>query len=199
MSGSLDGERRRSGGALVVALLLAVTVGGCTEKPAPVPAEPTTTPATAAASTPAPASSDLAVSLSADGLSPAGKAALTKVIGSVVGGWLEAAYLSGPVGARPGPQRFPGFTDGAARSAAKHPRQLTNAALGAKAKGLVATARTVKASAYVAGGQAHGVVADVAMTASGPRAKLTVRGSVQLTRTSGGWHIFGYDIKAATP
>ena len=181
----------------VVAAVLVIAVGACTE-PTPVPAPPSNTPAVTATRAPQPAS-ELTVSLDADGLSPTDKAALAKVIGSLVGAWLDAAYLSGPVGDRPGSRRFPGFTDGAARSAAQHPRQLTNAALGPKAKGLVATARTVKAGAYVAGHKAHGVVADVAMTASGPRAKLTVRGSLDLTRAGGRWRIFGYRITVTTP
>jgi hypothetical protein len=140
----------------------------------------------------------MAVAVAADGLSSAHKAALTKDIRSLVGAWFQAAYLSGPVGAKAGPQQFPGFTNGAARSAAGHRRQLTNAALGAKAQGLVATARTVRASAYVADHRAVGVVADVAMTAVSPRAKLTVRGTLDLTPAGGRWHIFGYDITTAT-
>jgi hypothetical protein len=189
---------RRLPAVLATALVL-VTATGCT-KDAPPPAAPTTatSPATTATSKPAPQSSDLTVTLEAAGLSAAGKAALTKVVGSLVGEWLEAAYLTGPVGPKPTSAQFPGFTSDAARSAANHPRELTNAALGAKAKGLVATARTVKASAYVAGKRAHGVVADVAMTATSPRGKLTVKGSVDLTRVGAGWQIFGYDITTAT-
>ncbi len=183
---------------MLATLLVFVTAAGCTKDapppPAPVPAA--TTPA--ATSTPAAAPSGLTVSLEADGLSAEGKAALTKAIGSVVGRWLDAAYLSGPVGNKPGSARFPGFTSVAARSAAHHPRELTNAALGAKAKGLEATTRTVKASAYVSAKRAHGVVADVSMTASSPRAKLTVRGSLDLTRAGGTWRIFGYDITTVT-
>lgn len=199
-----SGQRRRGTvlPAVISAAFVIVAAAGCT-KDAPPPPAPAPTPAPTATSKPAPASRDLTVSLEADGLSSAGKATMTKAVGSLVGGWLEAAYLAGPVGAKPGSDRFPGFTSGAARSAANHPRQLTNAALGAKAKGLVATARTVKASAYVSEKRAHGVVADVSMTASSPRAKLTVRGNVyltrvDLTRAGGTWRIFGYDITTAT-
>jgi hypothetical protein len=182
---------------MVIAVSVIATVGGCTKKevpPPPPPARPSTTPTAG----PAP-SSDLTVSLDAPGMSPAGSAALRQAVGAVVGRWLEAAYLSGPVGAHPGAERFPGFTAGAARSAARHPGELTNAALGAKAEGLAATMRTVKASAYVAGKQAQGVVADVTMTASGPQAKLKVRGSVDLTRAGDSWRIFGYHVATATP
>jgi hypothetical protein len=171
-------------------------VGGCTKKEAPP--VPPATPSTAATAGPAP-SSDLTVSLDAPGITPAGTAALRQAVGAVVGRWLEAAYLSGPVGAHPGAERFPGFTAGAARSAARHPDELTNAALGAKAKGLAATARTVKASAYVSDHRAQGVVAAVAMTAVSPQARLTVRGDVSLTRAGGSWRIFGYHIETATP
>jgi hypothetical protein len=182
-----------------VAVLVLVAVGGCTTKPVPPPPGPSTPTAARTSSAPAPRTSDLTISLDAAGLSPAGKAALSRVVGSVVGRWLEAAYLSGPAGTNPGAERFPGFTGGAARSAARHPGELTNAALGAKARGLVATTRTVKATAYVSGHRAQGVVAAVAMAAASPRGKLTVRGSVYLTPADGTWRIFGYHLRTATP
>jgi hypothetical protein len=183
--------------ATVLALSVIATAGGCTKKEVPPPTVPATTPSTSPAVKPVP-SSAISVSLDAPGLSTAGTAALRQEVGAIVDRWLEAAYLSGPVGAHPGAERFPGFTPGAARSAARHPGELTNAALGAKAQGLSPTARTVKASAYVSGHRAEGVVAAMAMTAVSPRARLTVRGSLSLTRARGKWRIFGYHVQTAT-
>jgi hypothetical protein len=122
-----------------------------------------------------------------------------KTVAAVTGavdGWWDAAYLT--VDAK---NPFPGFTAGAARLAKRDADIMTNARFADGADGLVATRRVVTVDVLAARQKAAGVTAKVLLVfeTEGDKARrVTVRGTVELSRDNGRWRIFGYRM-SATP
>lgn len=115
---------------------------------------------------------------------------------SVVDGWWDAAYLT--VDAK---NPFPGFTAGAARLAKRDAEIMTNARFADGADDLVATRRVVTVDVLAARQKAAGVTARVLLvfrTGGDKARRVTVRGTVELTKDKGQWRVFGYRM-SATP
>ncbi|HEU4810520.1 MAG TPA: hypothetical protein VFT00_00125 [Nocardioides sp.] len=187
--------RTRSTVAAIL-LALALTTGACSGDDEGK-SEPTTPEASASETTAPPVPTTVTIEKVSGRLPKEERTHLKKVAGDVVDAWFEAAYLGGDYPRKNFHDAFPGFTRGA-RSEARHDFALmSNAGIGSRIDGVVATRKRVKVDALAANRRAAGATARFVLvfkTTGQARRKLEVRGRLLLTRTASGWRIFGYDV-----
>lgn len=122
---------------------------------------------------------------------------LRKQVGRVVDGWWDAAYLDGGYPRTAFPAAFPGFTRGAEDRARQDKALMTNADIGDRLDGVVATRRRVVLDVLATGGHPRSVTArfELRFRDTGARARrVAVAGRLFLTHSPGGWKVFGYDV-----
>jgi hypothetical protein len=122
---------------------------------------------------------------------------LRKQLGRVVDGWWDAAYLGGDYPRTTFAAAFPGFTGGAEDRARQDKALMTNADIGDRLDGVLATRRRVLLDVLATRGYPRSVTArfELRFKASGAHARqVTVAGRLFLTHSPGGWKVFGYDV-----
>lgn len=121
---------------------------------------------------------------------------LRRQVRPVVDGWLDRQWVDGPWPREVG-DGFPGFTRQATRQARRDRGVTTLGDLGTRIDGVEVTRRAVRVDAVAAGRRPVGVTARVKLdlrTSGQVSRKVTLRGRLMLTRTKGGWKVFGYDV-----
>ena len=130
-------------------------------------------------------------------LSKKGRRHLAHAVGTVVDGWLDAAYVEGDYPRANFRDAYPGFTGGA-RADARHDRALmSNQGIGRRIDGVTALKRTLSLDALVVHRRPVGVTAHVVLrfrTSGDLARKVEVRGRLFLTHGPHGWRVFGYDV-----
>lgn len=119
-------------------------------------------------------------------------------VAEVVDGWLDAAYVAGDYPRSDFGDAFPGFTKGAAALATKQPSLMSNKAVGADVEEVTATRRVVRVDLLAPKGEVAAATAhvDLVIELDGAQAFTdAIRGRVLLTRSKGGWQVFGFDIE----
>jgi hypothetical protein len=119
-------------------------------------------------------------------------------VAAVVDRWLDAAYVAGDYPRSSFGDAFPGFTKGAATLAARHSGLMSNKSVGADVDTVTATRRVVRVDLLAPGGKAAAATAHVNLVIEldGDVARTDqVTGRVVLTRSDGGWKVFGFDIE----
>ncbi len=118
-----------------------------------------------------------------------------KQVTAVIDQWWEAAYLAGD---RPGAdvsQAFPAFTDGARKRARFDRDLMTNADLDVET--ITPLMRKVRLDLLAVNQHARSVTArfDLRVRTRGTRnGRLRMHGRLFLTKRSGAWQVFGYDV-----
>jgi hypothetical protein len=118
-------------------------------------------------------------------------------VAKVVDRWLDAAYVAGDYPRSNFGDAFPGFTEGAAKLAARQRSLMSNEAVGDRVDDVTATRRVVRVDLLAPKGKAAGATAHMNLVI-----KLTgdvertdqIRGRLLLTPSKNGWRIFGFDI-----
>lgn len=133
------------------------------------------------------------------GALPKGPASdVARDVAEVVDGWLDAAYVAGDFPRTDFGDAFPGFTEGAARLAARQRTLMSNAGVGDRVDGVTATRRVVKVDLLAPQGDPAGATAHVnlviELTGEVDRTD-QVRGRLLLTPVKSGWRVFGFDIE----
>ncbi len=193
---------RRSAAALT-AVLIALSAAACTgdDEPAAEPS-PSASASEGATATlePRPAPARVRVTRVAGRMRPQDRDVLADNVGKVVTAYFDDAFLGGDQPRTRFGDGFATFTRDAARSARRHQRLTTNAALGPTAEAVVARRQRAFLTVLAPNGGAPGVTARVDLAylvqrTEGADRLVTVRGRLLLTRaSSGGWKIFGYDL-----
>ncbi|WP_210440425.1 hypothetical protein [Nocardioides xinjiangensis] len=193
-SGRTRGARRLAGVVLVALLPLSA---GCrsTGDPSAAPERPGGDAQVELASHPVPTRTGIH---RVHGRLPvARRKAVRRQVGEVVDRWWEAAYLGGTYPRSSFPSAFPGFTGAAEERARSDKALLTNQTTGRRIESVTPRRRAVTLDILATRGQARAVTAHFVLRfdTTGPRtATTTVRGRLFLTRRSGTWRIFGYDV-----
>jgi len=127
-------------------------------------------------------------------------------VAGVVDEWLEAAYVAGdyPRAASSYDETsWPGFTQGAARTAAADKDLMANADIADRIDGLTVKKREITVDVLAVGRTARAATARVKLAFAtegvdgGNEWKVTVTGRVFLTKKDGKWKVFGYDVAKA--
>jgi hypothetical protein len=119
-------------------------------------------------------------------------------VAGVVDRWLDAAYVGGDYPRSKFGQAYPGFTKDAARLAAGQPGLMSNAPVADRVDGVTAKRRVVRVDVLAPRGDAAGATAHVNLVielAGEVERTDQIRGRVLLTRSKGGWQVFGFDIE----
>ena len=116
---------------------------------------------------------------------------------AAVDAWIDAAY-GGDYPRRDFASAFPGFTRDARRLAARQPRVMSNAAVGAQLDAVEITQRRVRVDVLGADGRPAGATARVrvGLRLRGAEERTEqVTGRLLLTPVAGGaWRVFGFDV-----
>lgn len=130
-------------------------------------------------------------------LPDARRKAVRRDVGSVIDRWWEASYLGGTYPRTAFPDAFPGFTRGAERLARTDKALLTNQTGGPRIASVTPRRRSVSIDIMAVGGHARSVTARFVLrfeTTGAKQGTTTVRGRLFLTRHTGPWRVFGYDV-----
>jgi hypothetical protein len=128
---------------------------------------------------------------------------VVKRVARVVDKWLAAAYVEGDYPRGPGSfdeSAWPGFTDGATRTAKADKDLMSNADLADRIDGLVVKKREITVDLLAVGRTARAATGRVKLafrTEGDLERKVTVTGRVFLTKKNGKWKVFGYDVAKA--
>lgn len=185
---------------LAVPLVLA-SAAACTSSEDTPAAAPTPTPSTGASATMEAKPVPMVVRVTrVHGRLPHKAAeALEHNVGKVVGAFVDDAYLSGDYPRSDFGSSFGSFSHGVRGQARADADLLTNRVLGPTTESVTAK----ETSAYLSVLAPHKVAAGVSARVTvryvadrGDKAakQVTVTGRLSLTRTAGGWKIFGYDL-----
>jgi hypothetical protein len=188
-------------GAAAAALLLAVSLGACTDEPARPAAPPTPTatePAPALRQRPAP----FAVRFGkvAGHLPPGRRGQILRALARPVRAWVDAGFVHGPWPRRRFRAAFAPFGQGVAAQARRNRGLLTLHAEGPSLVDVVPQRRRIAVSVTTAHQRVVGATARVNLTVlgvdrRGRESRVSLRGDLYLTRTRHhGWKIFGYDL-----
>jgi hypothetical protein len=120
-------------------------------------------------------------------------------VAGVVDEWLEAAYVGGDYprdASSYDDSTWPGFTDGAARSAAADRELMSNADIADRIDGVTVKKREITVDVLAVDRRARAATARVrlAFRTTGLERRVTVTGRVFLTKADGRWKVFGYDV-----
>jgi hypothetical protein len=189
-------NRRRY--AAVVAILLTLSVTGCSgdEEPAPrsEPSESLAEPSDA----PTLEIEPVVVSGTIVGRLPRkDRSRVEGVVSRTAVGFLEAAYVAGDYPRSDFSGTFPGFTTGAAAVARRDRNLLTNQRIGERIDSVTPTLLRVKVDLLAVNKRAVAATAHVKLTfrTSGKATKrVSVQGELRLTKRDGDWKIFAYDL-----
>lgn len=119
-------------------------------------------------------------------------------VAEVVDRWLDAAYVGGDYPRSDFGNAFPGFTKDAAALASRQPGLMSNKAVGADVEEVKATRRVISVDLLAPKGKVAAATAHVNLVfdLTGDKARTDqIRGRVVLTRSKGGWQVFGFDIE----
>ena len=196
--------------ALAGALLACCLVAGCTADGGEEPSSGgSSTPSATGATEPAPAPEVVTAAKNGKVTGRLGKGDRKDVVdrvADVVDEWLEAAYVGGdyPRDASSYDQTsWPGFTQGAAQTAAVDKDLMSNADIADRIDGLRVRKREITVDVLAVGRTARAATARVKLAFATERAdrgnewKVTVTGRVFLTKKDGKWKVFGYDVAKA--
>lgn len=125
------------------------------------------------------------------------RARLKSEVGALVDAWWEAAYLDGDYPRGSFRKPFKGFTPGAQAKARRDKLLTTNRDVSEAITGVTPRRRALTLDVLAVDGTPRTVTArfKLRFDTDGARArKVTVRGRLFLTRRTGSWRIFGYDI-----
>jgi len=124
---------------------------------------------------------------------------VVKHVAGVVDSWLEAAYVGGDYPRARFKKSYPGFTQGATRTAREDRELMSNADIGDRINGVRVKRRTIVVDLLAVGGTARAATARVRLTfsTSGVERRIAVTGRVFLLQKHGRWRIFGYDVAKA--
>ncbi|GAB2991769.1 hypothetical protein [Nocardioides montaniterrae] len=125
-------------------------------------------------------------------LPDAARAQVRREASATIGTWWQAAYLSTDA-----KNRFPGFTPGAARLAARDADLMSNADLAGKIDSVQLVRRRVDLDVLAVEKHAAGATARVRLTydTNGQAVRRCfVGGTVSLVPVGGHWQIFGFDV-----
>ncbi len=196
--------------ALAAAVLACCLVAGCTadEGEAPLSGGTSTPSATA---TPEPEAAPEVETAARNGnvtgkLGKGDREDVVDRVASVVDEWLEAAYVGGdyPRDASSYDETsWPGFTQGAARTATNDKDLMSNADIADRIGGLTVKKREITVDVLAVGRTARAATARVRLAFrtegvdGGFERRVTVTGRVFLTKKDGTWKVFGYDVAKA--
>lgn len=119
-------------------------------------------------------------------------------VARVVDRWLDAAYVAGDYPRSRFGDAVPGFTKDAAALARRQPDLMSNQAVGDRVDAVTATRRVIRVDVLAPKGKASGATAHVNLIIDmeGDVERTDqIRGRVVLTRSDGGWRMFGFDIE----
>jgi hypothetical protein len=122
---------------------------------------------------------------------------LARQVGSVVDGWVKAAYLAGDYPRRGFSDSWPGFTAGAQALARRDRALMSNQDIGERIDDVRARRSQVRLDVLAVRQHAVGVTARVVLgfrTTGTLERDVRVRGRLYLTHTGRGWQVFGYDV-----
>jgi hypothetical protein len=121
---------------------------------------------------------------------------VVKRVSRVVDKWLQAAYVGGDYPRSSFGDAFRGFTQGATRTARGDKDLMTNADLGDRIDGVTVKRREITVDLLAVAGTARAATARVLLTfkTTGVDRKVRVSGRLFLTKKSGRWRVFGYDV-----
>jgi hypothetical protein len=184
-----------------VAVLTALAVGGCGGGESSTPSAAPTSGATS--SSPA-----VATVVSIDKVAGTGRSAyhrafhtqaahLTRDVGRAVDAWFDGGFLAVSYPTDSYPDAFTTFTAQAKQDAVRQQGLMTAGSLGARIDGVTTLKRTVSLDVLAPKGRAAGVTARFVLrfaTTGQTTKKVTVTGRLFLTRDSGAWRIFGFDV-----
>ena len=189
---------RRTSGALVGLVLLALLVTGCEDDNGDdqVSMAPSGTASGASAADP-PVETTVAFGSVTGRLPRAARHRLAGQVRRVVDRWIDAAYVQGDYPRRDFDRSWPGFTSGARAEARRDGGLMSNRDVGARIEGVEARRRTVRLDVLAVKRRPVGVTAHVRLRfrTTGPAARgVLVSGRLLLTPGKRGWQVFGYDI-----
>lgn len=111
--------------------------------------------------------------------------------------YVQAAYLGGDYPRKDFRDAFPRFTQGAAQAARRDRRLLTNKVIGPRIDDVTPTGVEVKVDLLAVGQRAVAATNHVTVrfrTAGKVERRFWVQGRLLMTKQSGRWKIFGYDL-----
>jgi hypothetical protein len=111
--------------------------------------------------------------------------------------WFNAAYVGGDYPRSDFQDAFPGFTPGARAEARRDRMLLTNKSIGSRVDDVTPTRSRLWLDVLAVRKRAVGVTTRFALgfrTDGKVSRDFTVTGRLLMTRTKGGWRIFGYDV-----
>jgi hypothetical protein len=186
------------------ALLLAVTLPGCTDEQAGEPAAAPSPAATPKGGAPElrerPAAFDVGYRKVAGDIRKSGRAQVLRAVSRPVRAWIDNGFVAGPWPRTAFGQAYAPFGRGIIGRARRDADLLTLRAMGGSLEAVVPLHRWIRVSVTGVRGHVVGATARVDLrvlgTASdGRRSRVTVRGDLYLTRVPGhGWKIFGYRL-----
>jgi hypothetical protein len=182
-------------GTVAAALALAATAGACSGSDD----EPATPSASGSSETATEHAVETRVSFGSitGRLAPDARRALARRVGEVVDGWTEAAYLGGDYPRRDFSDSWPGFTAGARQEAHGDRALMSNEDIGDRIDGVTPHRSLLRLDVLAVRKRPVGVTAHVFLgfgTTGDVEKEVRVRGRLFLTRTDGGWTVFGYDM-----
>lgn len=118
-------------------------------------------------------------------------------VGSVIDGWLDAAYVGGDYPRTDFADAWPGFTAGAQADARRDRDLMSNQDIGAEVDGVDVVGRALRIDVLAPKGKPAGVTAHVTLrfdTSGETSERVRVAGRLFLARGDQGWQVFGYDV-----
>lgn len=188
---------RTSWAWICVSVVLALSLSACRAPTEPAAAPPTYDAPDQVTLSSNPVATKTSIHRVHGRLPEARRKAVRRDIGRVVDRWWEAAYLGGTYPRDSFPDAFPGFTRGAERLARADKALLTNQTGGPRIESVTPRKRSISLDIMAVGRHARSVTARFVLRFSTTGAKdgtTVVRGQLFLTRRSGPWRIFGYDV-----
>lgn len=132
------------------------------------------------------------------------RAVLVRAVGRTISAYFDAAFLAGDYPRTDFDDAFSSFSKGAAERAERDRDLLTTGDLGGSTDSVTPQRKEVSLSVLAANGAASGVTAHIRLVFVADRGarpwRVTTSGRLLLTRNSGRWEIFGYDVtRSAVP
>lgn len=125
------------------------------------------------------------------------RARVEKRVARIAVRYVRAAYLAGDYPRKDFRDAFPRFTAGAARAARRDRRLLTNKTIGPRIDGVTPTGVEVKVDLLAVDKRAVAATNHVTVrfrTTGKVEKRFRVQGRLLMTKQSGRWKIFGYDL-----
>lgn len=190
---------RTVGARIWLPLVLVLSLSACSREAEPAPPTPDRSAAAEQPVQPAarPVATATKIHRVYGRLPAARRKTLRHQVEKVVDRWWESAYLEGAYPRTAFPSAYPGFTAGAQKRARKDKALLTNQTGGARIESVTARKRAMSLDILAVDGHARSVTAHFVLrfrTTGAKEGTTVVRGRLFLTRRTGSWRIFGYDV-----